>query len=189
MDSMIQHTLSGEQQGSAKGFSASTMTTPMKPQPTRFPWKTSLHTPVRTKERGRGDMETALDVNITDSDGAHLVTACHLYPFHSKQCAGFVRSPEQKDYKMQRCLTRIISIESESRQGSGDGGVTRRGRPDESASYVADLERAKDPIAVVRPRVRHLTLHEAVNDSPKRPNQLLLPFSYNKEISKVDHGK
>ena len=56
----------------------------------------------------------------------------------------------------------------------------------ESASYVGDLERAKDPIAVVRPRVRHLTLHEVVNDSPKRPNQLLLPFSYNKEISKVD---
>ena len=100
---------------------------------------------------------------------------------------GYVRSPEQKDYKMQRCLTRIISIESESRQGSGDGGVpVRRGRPDESASHVADLERAKDPIAVVRPRVRHLTLHEAVNDSPKRPNQLLLPFSYNKEISKVE---
>ena len=77
---------------------------------------------------------------------------------------------------MQRCLTRIISIEQESHQGRSD--ATKR-------SHVGDLERAKDPVAVVRPRVRHLTLHDVVNDSPKRPNQLLLPFSYNKEISKV----
>ena len=130
-----------------------------------------------------------MNAQIVNVGVNHVIALRVIYIPSIQNTTGFVRSPEQKDYKMQRCLTRIISIESESRQGSGDGGVTRRGRPVESASYVADLERAKDPIAVVRPRVRHLTLHEAVNDSPKRPNQLLLPFSYNKEISKVDHGK
>ena len=98
---------------------------------------------------------------------------------------GYVRSPEQRDYRMQRCLTRIISIENESRQGSGDTRVAGRARGDGGGLRVDDLQRAKDPVAVVRPRVRHLTLHDEPNDSPRRPNQLLLPFSYNREISKA----
>jgi hypothetical protein len=86
--------------------------------------------------------------------------------------SGYVRSPQQREYKMQRCLTRIISIENDRKQGKagskiyhGENGVT-------------------EPIAIVRPRVRQLT-SQVSNESPKRPNVLLLPFSANREIAKV----